>query len=121
MEGKMSQEALLFAYGTLALPNVQIATFGRVLDGVEDAVSGFELMDLEITDFDVISKSGKHIHKITVPSGDKTAKVMGKVIAVTSNELRLTDDYEVEQYSRKEIMLESGKTAWAYMAAYMAN
>jgi hypothetical protein len=33
----------LFAYGTLRQPEVQRAVFGRVLDGAEDAVCGYDL------------------------------------------------------------------------------
>ena len=33
----------LFSYGTLQLPSVQLATFGRRLDGVCDALCGLSL------------------------------------------------------------------------------
>ena len=40
----MSQ--LLFSYGTLRQREVQLATFGRELDGYVDAVIGYELHHL---------------------------------------------------------------------------
>lgn len=33
----------LFSYGTLQQENVQIATFGRLLNGAPDALVGFKL------------------------------------------------------------------------------
>lgn len=108
--------SLLFSYGTLNIPNVQLATFGRVLDGEEDAVSGYELHDIFISDIDVVSKSGKNYHQILVNSPDKDAIVKGKTYMVSPQELRTADDYEADKYGRREVKLQSGKTAWVYMA-----
>ncbi|WP_240007257.1 gamma-glutamylcyclotransferase family protein [Pseudaquidulcibacter saccharophilus] len=112
----MSLDTLLFSYGTLNHPNVQIATFGRVLEGEEDAAIGYELQDILINDFDVISKSGKTTHQILVATDKKDSVVSGKLYYVSPQELRHADDYEVEQYGRREITLKSGKKAWVYMA-----
>ena len=43
-------DQLLFSYGTLQLPAVQLATFGRLLAGSADLLPGFRLDMLEITD-----------------------------------------------------------------------
>ncbi|MGH9930587.1 MAG: hypothetical protein ACREA9_15365 [Pyrinomonadaceae bacterium] len=40
----------LFSYGTLQLEAVQMATFGRLLAGTSDALSGFEQVTLKIED-----------------------------------------------------------------------
>lgn len=110
-----SVETLLFSYGTLNQPNVQISTFGRLLEGEDDAVTGFELQDLEIYDFDVISKSGKNTHQILVESQDILNQVNGKLYSLSLDELRQADNYEVEDYKRQEIILKSGKKAWVYI------
>lgn len=49
----------LFSYGTLQLDSVQIASFGRLLDGCEDSMPGFRKGLVEITDPDVLEKSGE--------------------------------------------------------------
>jgi hypothetical protein len=40
----------LFSYGTLQLPAVQMATFGRLLSGSRDLLRGFDLVPLKIED-----------------------------------------------------------------------
>jgi hypothetical protein len=56
----------LFSYGTLQLPEVQRATFGRVLAGRQDAIVGFRLETLSITDPDVIAASGSDRHPVLI-------------------------------------------------------
>ena len=41
---------LLFSYGTLQHPELQLTTFGRMLDGQTDALPRFELSRVEVTD-----------------------------------------------------------------------
>ncbi|WP_412850808.1 hypothetical protein ACL0VS_01630 [Chryseobacterium sp. PMSZPI] len=48
----------LFSYGTLQKKQVQLETFGRVLQGEKDILSGYKLNMLEITDIEVLRKSG---------------------------------------------------------------
>ena len=49
---------LLFSYGTLQLEKVQMESFGRTLKGAKDAIPGYKLSTVEITDKDVLEKSG---------------------------------------------------------------
>ena len=44
------QTHLLFSYGTLRQPEVQRATFGREIDGRSDAIVGYDLDYVTITD-----------------------------------------------------------------------
>ncbi|TWF46555.1 hypothetical protein [Neorhizobium alkalisoli] len=37
----MTDHVLLFSYGTLQYPEVQKASFGRLLEGTDDAILGF--------------------------------------------------------------------------------
>jgi hypothetical protein len=39
---------LLFSYGTLRQRDVQLSTFGRLLDGRPDAIVGFDLPDAAV-------------------------------------------------------------------------
>lgn len=111
------RDILLFSYGTLQLESVQRASFGRLLDGQPDAMPGYRTELLEITDPDVLQKSGAAVHPIVVPSGDPADKVEGMVFAITADELAAADRYEVSDYKRIEVTLQSGLSAWVYVKA----
>ncbi|MFL6845598.1 MAG: gamma-glutamylcyclotransferase family protein [Allosphingosinicella sp.] len=105
----------LFSYGTLQQPNVQLATFGRLLDGEPDVLVGYALAPLAITDPGVIATSGAAVHTIARCSGDPSHRIDGMVFAITSAELEAADAYEVDAYARREVRLESGRTAFVYV------
>lgn len=106
----------LFSYGTLQLPQVQQATFGRLLEGHADALVGFERRMLCITDPYVLATSGATEHPVVMPSADSTSQVEGMVFAVTADEIAQADRYEVEDYVRVETALASGRRAFVYVA-----
>jgi hypothetical protein len=60
----------LFSYSTLQQEAVQLATFGRKLQGSPDALSGFTLTMVEITDQHVIETSGEVMHPIVAFTGN---------------------------------------------------
>jgi len=105
----------LFSYGTLQYEAVQLTNFGRKLAGTIDTLSKFELSELKITDADVIASSGEDIHPIVIYTGDDTDKVEGMVFDVNSEELKQADNYEVSDYKRIKVKLDSGVSAWAYV------
>ena len=105
----------LFSYGTLRQQNVQLKNFGRLLDGAEDTLKKFILKDLEITDKVVLQVSDKKFHPILSYTGNEKDKVMGTVFKITSDELLKADEYEVDDYKRVEVTLESGIKSWAYV------
>src|SRR5260370_6664637 len=84
----------LFSYGTLQQPNVQLATFGRLLDGRPDALPGFVAAPLAITDPEVVAISGAAIHTIACRTGQPADLVPGIVFSVTPAELEAADAYE---------------------------
>lgn len=108
---------LLFSYGTLQLAEVQLAQFKRLLEGEDDAMPGFAQALVEITDPEVIRKSGKRFHPIVSATGNPADAVAGKVFAITAAELAAADDYEVADYKRIEVRLQSGRAAWVYVKA----
>ncbi|PXV56019.1 Gamma-glutamyl cyclotransferase, AIG2-like [Dyella jiangningensis] len=116
---RMSDEpsVLLFSYGTLQLERVQLESFGRLLDGEDDAMQGYRQLLVEITDPDVLRKSGQKFHPIVVPSDDAHDEVAGKVFRITPDELAAADGYEVADYKRVAVRLRSGRQAWAYVQA----
>ena len=105
----------LFAYGTLQQREVQLAIYRRPLDGAADALRGYRLEDLEITDPEVVRLSGKAVHRIARETGDPADRIAGTVFQLTEAELAATDAYEVDVYTRVEVTLETGTRAWTYV------
>lgn len=108
---------LLFSYGTLQQPEVQRATFGRELTGHRDAIVGYHLDYVTITDPHVVATSGSDRHPILRPTDRADAHVDGTVFAISETDLRAADEYEVDAYRRIEVPLRSGATAWVYVFA----
>ncbi len=106
---------LLFSYGTLRQPEVQVALFGRHLSGSADAMLGFRQRLIEISDPDVIAKSGSRWHPLVEPSADPGDAVEGMAFEVSDADLLSADKYEVD-YARREVALRSGRKAWFYGA-----
>ncbi|WP_332810761.1 gamma-glutamylcyclotransferase family protein [Sphingomonas sp.] len=104
----------LFSYGTLQWPQVQIATFGRLVEGRPDALTGFRLSACAISDPKVVETSGAAIHTIARPSGDPSDRIEGVVFAITAAELQAADLYEVDAV-RAEVTLASGAKAFVYI------
>jgi gamma-glutamylcyclotransferase (GGCT)/AIG2-like uncharacterized protein YtfP len=113
----MAATVRLFSYGTLQQREVQLANYGRELEGEADTLVGYSLGQVEIDDPDVVSVSGKAIHKIALPSGDPSDRIAGMVYLLTPEELDASDAYETKAYVRAEVALESGRRAFVYVAA----
>jgi hypothetical protein len=107
----------LFAYGTLQLETVQLATFGRLLAGTADALQGYALVPLKIDDAAVIAVSGKEYHTMARFTGRANDVVSGTVFAVTRDEIGSADGYEVAAVKRVAVVLRSGVRAWIYVDA----
>ncbi|MGX9791233.1 gamma-glutamylcyclotransferase family protein [Mycobacterium sp. MMS18-G62] len=108
---------LLFSYGTLRQPEVQRATFGREIDGRPDAIVGYDLDYVTITDPHVIATSGSDRHPILKPTDRPGAAVEGTVFAISAEDLAAADEYEVDDYRRVAVPLRSGDQAWVYVFA----
>ena len=105
----------LFSYGTLQLPEVQRAVFGRRLEGRPDALPGFVLAPLEISDPEVVRLSGLAVHSIARRTGDPFDLIPGIVFSITDAELQAADAYEVDVYGRIPARLASGAEAFVYI------
>jgi hypothetical protein len=107
---------LLFSYGTLQRPDVQMATFGRRLAGEEDALPGWEPALLLIDDPAVAARLGTTHHANARFTGDDHQRVQGMAFEVTEPELDRVDAYEAAfAYARVEVRLASGRDAWVYV------
>jgi hypothetical protein len=111
----MDQSIGLFSYGTLQLAAVQRSLFGRLIEGEADAMVGWGLVPLPITDPDVIEKSGLAVHTIAKRTGDPADRVAGVVYFITAADLAAADAYEVDAYGRVEVELASGRRAFVYV------
>ena len=112
---------LLFSYGTLQQDEVQLALFDRKLDGDQDELVGYEQALLIIEDPAVIATSGKTHHTIVRRSADTSRRIKGTVYELTQAELHRADLYEVSAYKRTTANLASGREAWVYVDARIAD
>jgi gamma-glutamylcyclotransferase (GGCT)/AIG2-like uncharacterized protein YtfP len=107
----------LFSYGTLRQREVQLATYGRELEGTPDTLAGYRLASLIISDPDVVTLSGKPVHTIARATGNPADRITGMLFELSDAELEASDAYEVDAYRRVAVTLESGRDAWVYAAA----
>ncbi len=113
---------LLFSYGTLQQEDVQLSTFGRLLQGRKDELPGFERSLVRIEDPQAVVLSGKTHHANVTFTGRSDSRVSGSVFEVTDAELVAADQYEtIAAYKRIVAMLASGKQAWVYVDARSAH
>jgi gamma-glutamylcyclotransferase (GGCT)/AIG2-like uncharacterized protein YtfP len=107
----------LFSYGTLQYAAVQQRQFGRLLTGEADALTGYRLGRVAISDPEVVRQSGEAWHPALTPDVDGGSRVAGMVFWITRDELAAADAYESGEYVRQRTILESGREAWIYVAA----
>lgn len=105
----------LFSYGTLRQDDVQQSLFGRTVPSVADAIPGYRLEWVPITDPRVIATSGSDRHPV-LRRGTAADRVEGALLAIDVAELAAADDYEVDHYVRIRVTLASGVDAWVYVA-----
>ena len=105
----------LFSYGTLQDAPIQLKTFGRILKGHPDNITGYKIAHVKIKDKDVVASSGMTHYNNIIYTGNKSDVINGTVFTVTETELKQADEYEAyDDYERMLIELASGKTAWVY-------
>lgn len=111
------ETVFLFSYGTLRQAGVQLATFGRRLDGRPDVLTGFALSPMTIVDPHVIEVSGMAVHTIARPTGNQADRIDGVVFEVSRAELDRADRYESGPIQRIAVRLASGVEVFVYVAA----
>jgi gamma-glutamylcyclotransferase (GGCT)/AIG2-like uncharacterized protein YtfP len=105
----------LFSYGTLQDEQVQLATFGRKLNGEADSLSGYRLSKIPVKDQPEIS--GDQYYLNAQHTGQETDTVVGTKFEVTQQELEDADVYEATaNYERITVKLDSGAIAWVYVS-----
>jgi hypothetical protein len=105
----------LFSYGTLQTEAVQLATFGRRLEGTPDALVGYGLTMIRIDDPEFVATSGAAIHRNIQFTGAESDVVEGTILAMTMKELERADSYEPDDYKRAPAVSRSGTKCWIYV------
>lgn len=113
----MTHTGTLFSYGTLQHPDVQMATFGRNLEGKADTLAGYALAPLAISDEYVVQTSGLAVHTAAHYTGNPADVLSGTTYALTDAELRSADEYEVADMVRAEVTLGCGARSFVYVRA----
>src|SRR5215213_6437534 len=108
----------LFAYGTLQTEAVQLATFGRRLEGKADALIGYRLTTMPTQDQNFAASSGATHHRTLQSTSSASDLVEGTVFKVTKQDLDVVDSYEPIDYKRLLVQLRSGINAWVYVNAH---
>jgi hypothetical protein len=111
----MDDALWLFSYGTLRQRDVQRAVFGRELPAEADALPGYRVEMLTISDAAVVATSGLAQHPILRATGDSGDLVEGQALAITADDLPRADAYEVADYRRVAVTLRSGRRAFVYV------
>jgi len=111
----MKADIPLFSYGTLQMPEVQLANYGRRLEGSPDALAGYRMEVLPDRDPDAVRISGTKTHMVVRRTGNPADRVSGQLFLLTADELAATDKYEGSDYARAELALESGRRAFVYV------
>jgi gamma-glutamylcyclotransferase (GGCT)/AIG2-like uncharacterized protein YtfP len=108
---------LLFSYGTLQQSDVQLATFGRLLQGEKDDLVAHEPSWVRIKDSELLALRGETHHANVIFNGRDDSRVSGTVYEITDAEIAAADRYEADaEYKRTLVVLASGKEAWVYSA-----
>lgn len=116
MDHETEETERLFTYGTLQAESVQLSTFGRKLKGTADALPGYRLQMIQITDQDFVATSGAEYHRNLEFTGSASDLVDGTVFSITRQQLEQADNYEPDGYKRVRVKLRSGTDAWVYVS-----
>ena len=107
---------LLFSYGTLRDPAVQLRVFGRTLPGTADHLLGFAQTSFEVRHPAFVAVNGSR-HAIVQHTGRDEDRTPGTVFELTDRELAMGDAYEPAGYRRVAVRFASGREGWVYADA----
>ena len=85
---------LVFFFFFLQQEPVQLSTFGRLLNGEDDELVGFEPARVRIEDPQVVAAGGETHYENALFNGRPDSRVSGMVFELTDAELAAADIYE---------------------------
>jgi len=106
-ENRLNATEYLFTYGTLQQENIQLTVFSRTLSGFNDTLLGYKLSDEKVVG----------VYPVMQCSDDPADFVNGRVYMCSNEEILGVDKYEGPAYKRIKVVLNSGKSAWAYISS----
>jgi len=104
---RLNATEYLFTYGTLQKENIQLTVFSRTLSGFNDTLFGYKLSDEKVVGVYPVMQSSK----------EPSDFVNGRVYMCSNEEILEVDKYEGPAYKRIKVVLNSGKSAWAYVSS----
>lgn len=107
----------LFSYGTLQKEEIQLKLFGRLLASEPDTLEGYKVSTIEIEDRAFLNQGEERFQKTVIPTGICADFVKGMVLELSEAELDLVEKYEPKSYLRMKVKLDSGKSAWVFLAS----
>ena len=116
-QSSFSTQQWLFSYGTLQIASIQLRIFGKLVKGRRDTLCGYRVQHLAVDDPLERHALGIDHYPILVPSGYQSDSVEGFVYALTEQDLLCADSYAGNDYRRVVSQLDSGLSAWVYIAA----
>lgn len=108
---------VLFAYDTLQQPEVQLVTFGRILNRHIDQLPGYRTSTLPLNDVGIGRVGDRSERPIVSHTGAPHDLVAGALLSLSTDELRQADSHAVIGCRRQRVLLSSGTSAWAYVDA----
>lgn len=106
-DNRLNATEYLFTYGTLQQEDIQLTVFSRTLSGFNDVLLGYKLSDEKVVG----------VYPVMHSSEEPTDLVNGRVYMCSNKEILEADKYEGPAYKRIKVVLNSGKTAWAYISS----
>jgi hypothetical protein len=104
----------LLSFGTLRWNGVQMSLFGHRVPSTPDAIVGYRVGRVTISDPAAIAASGHDIHPALIATGDPSEVVDGEVLELSGDELAAVQRYEEVSFQRGEVQTRFGRPAWAY-------
>jgi hypothetical protein len=105
---------LVFSFGTLRDAAVQEALLGRRLSSSADALVGYRVGRVRISDPAAIAASGADVHPALVQTGRLADVVEGELLELTDDELSVVHRYEEVSFMPINVETRGGRTAIAY-------
>ena len=87
--------------------NIQLTVFSRTLSGFNDTLVGYKLSDEKVVG----------VYPVMQGSDEPADFVNGRVYMCSNEEILRVDKYEGRAYKRVKVLLNSGKSAWAYIGS----
>jgi gamma-glutamylcyclotransferase (GGCT)/AIG2-like uncharacterized protein YtfP len=95
----------------MAFEEIQLELFKRLVPTITDSIKNYKREYIRL-----FTISEGTLYPILEYTANPEDKIEGHVLKISHDELLITDSYEGESYPRKKVTLESGISAWCYVA-----